>query len=169
LRRAFGRFATGVAVVGARDREGRLIGMTANSFTSVSLNPPIVLFCPARSLAGFATYATVQHFSVSILPLQTGRISNHFARSGIDKWSSVPHRIGVTGVPLLDLALTTMECEAIARHDAGDHLIVLGHVLRVELSEVTEPLVFYRSRYRQLDPLADPVQPEGEALFEGWG
>jgi flavin reductase (DIM6/NTAB) family NADH-FMN oxidoreductase RutF len=169
LRQAFGTFTTGVTVIGARRVDGALVGMTANSFTSVSLTPPLVLFCPARSLAGFDTYATVAHFSISILPRQTELVSNHFARSGIDKWKSVPHSLGATGVPLLDFALATMECEVVARHSAGDHLVVVGRVLRVEVSDAAEPLVFFRSRYRQLDAHMHPVQPEGDAPFDVWG
>lgn len=169
LRRAFGTYATGIAVIGARSADGALVGMTANSFTSVSLSPPLVLFCPARSLSSFKTYSKATHFSASILPVGADTVSNHFARSSSGKWSTVPHSMSETGMPFLDLALACFECEVVARHDAGDHLIVVGQVLRVRLTEPEEPLVFFRSRYRQLDARTQPVEPEGEPPFSVWG
>jgi flavin reductase (DIM6/NTAB) family NADH-FMN oxidoreductase RutF len=169
LRRAFGTFATGITVIGACSAHGGLVGMTVNSFTSVSLDPPLVLFCPGRSIAGFDVYANAVYFSVSILPQESYLISNHFANRGSDKWKTVPHWLGSTGAPLLERALATMECEVVARHEAGDHIIVLGRVLQLDLSDATEPLVFFRSRYRQLDPRTQPGYLEGEGSFEVWG
>lgn len=169
LRRAFGSFATGVAVIGARSAEGEVVGMTANSLTSVSISPPLVLFCPARSLIAFNVYATAQHFSVTILPKHSEWISNHFARSGVDKWKAMPHSFGLNGAPYLDDALATMECTVVDRHEAGDHLIVLGRVLRLNVSNAGEPLIFFRSRYCSLDPHVHSVEPAGSAPFEAWG
>ncbi|TAK81401.1 MAG: flavin reductase [Betaproteobacteria bacterium] len=169
LRRAFGTYATGIAVIGARGADGTLVGMTANSFTSVSLNPPLVLFCPARTLSSFKAYSTTTHFSASILPAGAEGVSNHFARSNSGKWSAVAHGTSETGMPFLDFALACFECEVVARHDAGDHLIVLGQVLQVQLADWKEPLVFFRSRYRQLDALAQPAASEEEPPFSVWG
>lgn len=169
LRRAFGSFATGVAVIGALGAGGEMAGMTVNSLTSVSISPPLILFCPARSLIAFDVYETAQNFSVSILPKQLEAISNHFARSGVDKWKAVPHSIGKNGAPYLDDALATMECAVVDRQAAGDHLIVLGRVLRLNVATPGEPLVFFRSRYRSLDQHAHSVEPGTQSPFEPWG
>lgn len=169
LRRAFGSFATGVAVVGALGPDGEMAGMTVNSLTSVSINPPLILFCPARSLIAFDVYAAAQHFSVSILPKQSEAISNHFARSGIDKWKAIPHRLSKNGAPYLVDALTFMECAVIERYPAGDHLIVLGRVVHLSVASQEEPLLFFRSRYCSLDQSAHPVEPGTQSPFEPWG
>jgi flavin reductase (DIM6/NTAB) family NADH-FMN oxidoreductase RutF len=169
LRRAFGTFATGVTVIGARSADGRLVGMTANSFTSVSLEPPLVLFCPARSLADFDAYRTARHFSVSVLPARAEGSSNRFARTKTAKWESEPHLVGKTGAPLLPGALASFECEVVARHDGGDHLIVVGRVVRLKATETGEPLVFFRSRYRALDSQARLVAPVSDPWLVVWG
>ncbi len=168
LRRAFGTFATGIAVIGARSGDGKLVGMTANSFTSVSLNPPLVLFCPARSLAAFEIYSAASHFSVSILPAHGEASSNRFARTHTAKWEAEPHLVGATGTPLLSGALANFECEVVARHDGGDHLIVVGRVVRAAATERGEPLVFFRSRYRALDSRTRIVTPVSDPAFVAW-
>jgi flavin reductase (DIM6/NTAB) family NADH-FMN oxidoreductase RutF len=169
LRRVFATFATGVTLVGARRADGGLVGMTANSFASVSLDPPLVLFCVAKSLAAFKVYAVTSHFSISILAQAARSVSGHFARTGVEKWSTVAHRLGETGVPLLADALASMECEAVARHDAGDHLIVVGRVLRVDIGDAGEPLLFFGSHYRRLDPHIPNDEADREAAFLVWG
>ena len=169
LRCAFGAFATGIAVIGARGRDGALVGMTANSFTSVSLNPPLVLFCAARSLSAFDAYCTASHFSVSVLPAHREDVSDLFARPGTGKWSSVPHVLGASGVPVLDFALASFECQVVARHDAGDHLIVVGKVLRLRMEQGEVPLIFFRSRYRELSSASRATEPQGDLPFPGWG
>jgi flavin reductase (DIM6/NTAB) family NADH-FMN oxidoreductase RutF len=168
LRRAFGIFTTGVAVIGARGADGRLVGMTANSFTSVSLEPPLVLFCPARSLTAFDVYSTARHFSVSILPAHDEGPSNRFARTNTAKWESEPYLIGKTGTPLLSAALASFECEVVARHGGGDHLIVVGRVVQLRATESGEPLVFFRSQYRTLDSHARLAAPVSDPWFVVW-
>ena len=169
LRRALGAFATGVAVIGARGPDGAMVGMTANSFTSVSLHPPLVLFCAARSLSAFDVYRDASHFSASVLPVHGEATSDHFARPGSAKWQAMPHVIGASGVPLLESAIVSFECEVVARHDAGDHLVVVGQALRLRMADAGEPLVFFRSRYRQLDATTQPVEPHAELPFLVWG
>jgi flavin reductase (DIM6/NTAB) family NADH-FMN oxidoreductase RutF len=165
LRQAFGMFATGIAVIGARAADGSLVGTTVNSFSSVSLSPPLVMFCPARSLGAFDVYQTAGHFSASVLRRDGRAVSERFARTGTGKWQGVKHSIGETGVPLLEGALATFECEVEARHEAGDHLLVLGRVLRLEVPEEADPLVFFRSYYRELAP----VGGADYATFLEWG
>jgi flavin reductase (DIM6/NTAB) family NADH-FMN oxidoreductase RutF len=168
LRRAYGGFASGVAVIGVRAADGALVGMTVNSFASVSVAPPLVMFCPARSLGAFEVYRTARHFSASVLRRDSLPVSERFARAGAGKWQGVKHRLGATGVPLLEGALATFECEVEARHDAGDHLIVVGRVLALELAERAEPLVFFRSHYRELAPIG-ATDADSTPAFHGWG
>lgn len=168
LRQAFGAYATGIAVIGARAADGSLVGTTVNSFSSVSLSPPLVMFCPARSLGAFDVYQTAGHFSASVLRRDGRAVSERFARTGTGKWQGVKHRIGETGVPLLEGALATFECEVEARHEAGDHLLVLGRVLRLEVPEEADPLVFFRSHYRELAPLGGAEAASAPA-FLAWG
>ncbi len=168
LRRAFATFATGIAVIGARGADGALVGMTVNSFASVSLSPPLVMFCPARSLGAFEVYRTARHFSASVLRQDSGAVSERFARAGTGKWQGVKHRLGAGGAPLLEGALATFECEVESRHAAGDHLIVVGRVRALEVAGNDEPLVFFRSHYRELAPLGG-VEAAREPAFLAWG
>ncbi len=168
LRQAFATFATGITVIGARSDDGALVGMTVNSFGSVSLAPPLVMFCPARSLGAFEVYRTARHFSASVLRGDSRVVSERFARTGTGKWQGVKFRLGGTGVPLLEGALATFECEVESRHDAGDHLIVVGRVLALETAGDDEPLVFFRSHYRELAPLGGAEAASAPA-FLAWG
>ncbi len=169
LKRAFGSFATGVAVIGVRCADGELVGMTVNSLTSVSMDPPLVLFCPATSLAAYQAYAEAEHFTVSILAEGSETVSNHFAKSGIDKWGTMAHSLGASGAPYLESAVGVMECSVVGRHPAGDHLIVLGRVLRLKVSTSDEPLVFFRSRYRNLGAPNEVASPASNAHLDVWG
>jgi len=170
LRRAFGNYATGVAVIGARKEDGSLVGMTVNSFTSVSLDPPLVLFCPSRTLRAVETYALAKFFSASILGTDQKRLSDLFARQGESKWESIGHDIGDTGVPLIADALASFECENHAVHEAGDHLVVLGRVRAVRLKESADPLIFFRSRYCGLSRSEHGGDLEtSQAVHLGWG
>jgi flavin reductase (DIM6/NTAB) family NADH-FMN oxidoreductase RutF len=170
LRHAFGNYATGVAVIGARSDGGTLVGMTVNSFTSVSLDPPLVLYCPARTLRAVEIYASARFFSASVLGAGQKRLSDLFARQGESKWESIGHRIGETGVPLIPDALASFECENHAVHEAGDHLVVLGHVRAVHLKESADPLIFFRSRYRGLTQSEHGGDLEtSQGVHLGWG
>ena len=169
LRRAFGAFTTGVVIVGARDGEGSLVGMTANSFTSVSLAPPLALFCPAKSLSAFGAYYSARYFSVNVLDAAQRELSERFARPGNAKWSAVAHELGANGTPLIPSALAQFECEVVQRVEAGDHAVILGRVLLARCAEHGEPLAFFRSRYRGLDSQV-PAGHTDEQLWQlGWG
>lgn len=170
LRRAFGNYATGVAVIGARTDDGKLVGMTVNSLGSVSLDPPLVLFCPARTLRAVETYASAKFFSANVLGAAQKRLSDLFARQGESKWESIGHRIGDTGVPLIPDALASFECETEAVHEAGDHLLVVGRVHAVHVNESADALIFFRSRYRGLTQSDSGSDLEtSQAVHLGWG
>ncbi|GAA2102487.1 hypothetical protein GCM10009780_52930 [Actinomadura alba] len=153
LRSALGRFATGIAVVTAMSPEGTPVGMTVNSFTSVSLDPPLVLFCVGHRSCLYPTFASAHAFGVSILRENQTAVSWRFARPGFDRFAEGEPRPGRTGVPLLRHALAAFECDEPQRIPAGDHDVIIGRVAALEFDpdDQTQPLVFYAGGYRSLN------------------
>ncbi len=153
LRRAIGHFATGVTIVSARGPDGAPWGMTANAVSSVSLEPPLVLVCLRRASRTLRIVLTHRRFALSVLGAGQESIARQFAHStkGL-AWATVPHSVGLlTGAPLIDSALATIEAEVHDTADGGDHLIVIGRVLELEHTEEhLPPLVFYRGTYASL-------------------
>jgi flavin reductase (DIM6/NTAB) family NADH-FMN oxidoreductase RutF len=147
LRDALGRFATGVTVVTTATEEGP-IGITANSFASVSLDPPLVLWSPARKSRRFPGFEAASHFAVHVLSTEQRGLAEAFARS-FDPFGAVDFAEGIGGVPLLAGCTARFECRHEARYDGGDHLIVVGEVLRLEQVDLP-PLLFHRGGYREL-------------------
>ena len=145
LRDALGCFATGVTVVTTHSDRGPL-GMTANSFASVSLDPPLVLWSPARKSLRFPAFETAPFFAIHILAEDQIALSNRFATSGDDFGGVAFHR-GDGDTPLLDGCAARFECAHSAGHDGGDHLIVVGEVLRMTCTD-KRPLLYYRGGYR---------------------
>jgi len=142
LRRVCGRFATGVAIIGACGAEGRPIGLTINSFASLSLEPPLILWSLARHSPNAGLFAPGGAFGVSILRAGQGDLARRFATPQPDKFADVPHWRCPAGVPYLDEALATLSCR-VQRADAlGDHLLIVGAVTGFSASE-GDPLVFY--------------------------
>jgi len=170
FREALGLFPTGVAVVTTTAPDGGPIGTTVSSFNSVSLAPPLVLFSVARTALAFPVWDTAERYAVNLLREEQSEISTGFARARGDKWQGVAVRPGQGGAPLLPDALACFECESFGRHDGGDHLILVGRVTGFRVSPAaSRPLVFFRGRYRQLDP--DHVidsPPEVAYLLHGW-
>lgn len=153
LRRAIGHFATGVTIVSARAGDGAPWGMTANAVSSVSLDPPLVLVCLRRESRTLHIVLTHRRFALSVLGAGQESIARQFAHSAKGlAWGSVRHSVGLlTGAPLIDSALATIEAEVHDTADGGDHLIVIGRVLELEhADEHRPPLVFYRGRYASL-------------------
>ncbi len=149
LRNALGRFATGIAVVMAQDAEGPM-GVTVNSFSSVSLDPPLILFSMARSLYSLSRFEKAEAYTVNILLEGQEDVSNTFARAGEDKFSGVEWGPGVTGAPRLHATLATFECVPYAHYDGGDHVIFVGRVVHLHAEEEGGPLLYYRGSYRLL-------------------
>lgn len=150
LRQAFGCFATGVVVITARDFDGNPIGMTVNSFSSLSLNPALLLWSIQKSSAQFDAFVEANYFNVHILRDNQEELSTQFARKDVDRFSGVEWVRDKNEVPLLEGCHAVFRCQAYRQyHDAGDHTIVVGEVLEVTLEEVA-PLVFYRGGYCQL-------------------
>lgn len=149
LRSALGRFATGVTVVTTLTPEGPL-GMTANSFASVSLDPPLVLWSPARRSQRFPAFEAASHFAIHVLGRGQMALAQRFARSGLD-FSGLATISGHGGAPLFDGCAARFECRHAAQYDGGDHLIVVGEVLRLAENDV-DPLVYHCGSYTSIAP-----------------
>jgi 4-hydroxyphenylacetate 3-hydroxylase, reductase component len=144
LRDALGRFATGVTVVTTMTSDGPL-GITANSFSSVSLMPPLVLWSPARKSQRFPAFEAASHFAIHVLSASQQALAERFSRAG-DAFDDLAFRPGHGRAPLLDGCVARFECRHAAGYDGGDHLIVVGEVLRFEEHDLP-PLLYYRGRY----------------------
>jgi len=129
LRNAFGSYMTGVTVITAMTDDGKPVGFTANSFTSVSLDPPLLLVCPAKSLSSFDVFANCKHFAVNILSEDQQNISNIFAGSKDDRFSQIDWHKDEQGNPIIDGALTHFSCKTERNLEAGDHHLLVGQVL----------------------------------------
>ena len=154
FRDALSHFATGVAIVTANSG-GHLLGSTISSFNSVSLAPPLVLFSIARSALALQLWQQVENYGVTVLAEHQSDLSNRFAKSGFDKWKDLRLDKMQNGAPLLPDWLAYFECAPYARHDGGDHEIFVGRVLdfryRPQAAEA-RPLVFFKGKYRVLEP-----------------
>lgn len=155
-REALGNFATGVTVITARDEDGTLAGVTANSFNSVSLDPPLVLWSLDRGSPSLKILENASHFCVHILAEGQNDLCMRFAKSGDDKFAGVEFTEGLGGAPILPGCLARFECRNVVHHDGGDHVIIVGEVERFATAE-GDPLIFFRG---QLGDLA-PVQKAG--------
>lgn len=151
FRSAMSCFATGITVVTAKAEDGEQLGVTANSFTSVSLEPPLVLVSLARSLLCLDKLLSAPAFAINLLACGQEELSMRFARSMGDKWMGVAHETSELGAPLLDQRLAHFECRPYARYEGGDHVILVGEVVHFESQPQAEPLVFYRGSYRRLE------------------
>ena len=149
FRRVCGTFATGITIATVLDPEGRSHGMTANSFTSVSLAPPLLLVCVDHRSKLLECFRQNTHFGINVLDQSQRHLSERFAGSGYDRFEGVEWYPGQTGVPLLPDALATIECKRVHLVTVGDHDIVIGEVVHASCRE-GEPLVYFGSKYRQL-------------------
>ena len=147
FRRALGQFATGVTVVTARASDGRKIGVTVNSFSSVSLNPPLILWSLARQAPSFADFTSCTHFAVNVLEAKQHHLSRQFSTPWPDKFAGVDFAEGKAGVPIMSGAIAQFVCRKVKQYDGGDHVIFLGEVEEYKYSD-GEPLVFHSGRYR---------------------
>lgn len=147
FRATLGQFTTGVTIVTARDGEGRLVGLTANSFNSVSLTPPLVLWSLTRQSSSMPGFLTARHYAINILAADQRPLAERFARKGIDRFDGTPWHAGLTGAPVIDGALAVFECAHSAQHDAGDHVIFVGQVLHCRRRVGVRPLVFHGGRF----------------------
>jgi flavin reductase (DIM6/NTAB) family NADH-FMN oxidoreductase RutF len=150
FRDALGLFPTGVAVVTATSPHGYKLGITVNSFVSVSLDPPLVSFNIGRSLKCFDELMRCKSFAIHILRHDQTGVSLGFGRPNDEKWRGVGRKTGVTGSPILLPHLAVFECERYADCEAGDHVIIVGHVVYFEVNVEDSALIFYRGAYHRV-------------------
>lgn len=150
LRDALGIFPTGVTVATARSSSGEPIGITVNSFTSVSLDPPLLLFCPAKSSRTHDEFIRAEAFAVNVLHIGQQPTSNRFSSRSEHRFSETSWESWTLDVPILSEASANFECRRHAVHDAGDHSIVVGEVVRARFDPWRDPLIYFRGKYRRL-------------------
>lgn len=150
LREALGCFATGVTIVTALAEDGTPIGLTANSFTSVSLDPPLLLVCIANSAGSAPALAAAARFVVNVLQIGQQPASNRFAGKGEDRFAVTEWAPGENGAPVLAGSLSAFECARHAVHEGGDHFILVGRVTRAIFEPRRDPLLYFRGKYRRL-------------------
>ncbi|MBI2527596.1 MAG: flavin reductase [Candidatus Rokubacteria bacterium] len=162
FRRVLGCFASGVTVVTAWDAAGHPTGLTASAFTSVSLNPPLVLVCVAHIAQSYPALRASERFAVNILGAHQEALSQRFATpatgDGGEKFQGIKHTPGALGLPVLEGALAQLECSTVNAYPGGDHTIFVGQVeaARCQADPGAEPLLYYRGRYGRLHPPGGP-------------
>lgn len=163
FRRALGAFATGVTIVTTKDVGGLDVGMTANSFSSVSLNPPMVLWSLAKTSSNIDAFRDASGFAVHVLAADQEDLSGRFATKGIDRFAGLELDRGETGTPLLPDCTARFECRTAFQHEGGDHVIFVGDVVTFTHSD-RRPLVFHGGRYGRL---INPDEGGPDALSDG--
>lgn len=179
LRNVLGCYATGVAVIAARTSSLEHVGVTVNSFSSLSLDPPLVQFSLVKTAGVLTHFQQAEHFSVNILSHKQEALSNMFARPSTASWDTVDHVDGKDGCALISGCLAQLECSRHDEIDGGDHRIFIGAVLRFHLLEPAHPLLFYRGRYGtyiknewDIAPTPDGTLSDftsSEPTAHGWG
>ncbi len=158
FRAALGSFATGVTVITTRAADGTPVGLTANSFNSVSLDPPMVLWSLARKSLSLPVFCACSHWVVHVLAADQEALSGRFARSGEDKFAGLKIESGTAGVPLLQGCAARFQCRGSFQHEGGDHVIFVGEVISFDRTD-RAPLVFHAGRYA-LAAQRDPAMPQ---------
>jgi flavin reductase (DIM6/NTAB) family NADH-FMN oxidoreductase RutF len=153
FRDALGMFATGVTIVTARAADGALIGVTANSFNSVSVEPPLVLWSLARTAASLPVFAEGSHYAIHILAADQKALAERFASKAVDRFAGVAYTLSAAGAPLLPGAAATFECFNRSRYIEGDHVILVGEVERCTQRLDASPLLFHGGRFYTEHPL----------------
>ncbi|NCF25209.1 MAG: flavin reductase [Gammaproteobacteria bacterium] len=147
LRRSLGRFATGVTVVTCCAADGRPCGITANSFSSVSLDPPLVLWNIAKVSNSLQAYLDAEYFAIHVLTAGQQYMAEHFARTDHTRFNGIEHRISEQGVPILPGVLARFDCRTREIHEGGDHHIIVGEV-EAHTAKDGAPLLFFGGEYR---------------------
>lgn len=163
LRQALGQFPTGVTIVTAT-HDGHPVGMTANSFSSVSLDPPLVLWSVAASSPSHDAFVAAGGFAIHFLGADHGELAMRFGKSGADKFADIAHVPGVTGAPLLQALAPVFECRTWARYPGGDHTILVGEVVRL-VPRDHDPLLFHSGKLRGIDGAPHRAPPLASHSF----
>ena len=147
FRAALGLFATGVTIITTRDAAGQPVGITANSFNSVSLAPPLVLWSLSRLAGSMPTFERGSHYAINILAADQHALAERFSGKGIDRFAGLAFREGAGGVPVLEGAVAVFECANRSQYEEGDHVIFVGQVEHCSRREGAPPLIFHGGRY----------------------
>jgi len=150
MRNALGRFATGVCIISTVTNEGEALGLTANSFASVSLDPPLVLWSLQNDSEVFNRYSSTRYYAINFLAQQQQELSARYAKKGDHVLASSHFTPGKFGAPILNEAVASLECELHATHAGGDHVIIVGKVVNMQVYEGRNPLLFFAGTYREL-------------------
>jgi flavin reductase (DIM6/NTAB) family NADH-FMN oxidoreductase RutF len=150
FRRACGRFATGVTIASVLDAQGTPHGLTVSSFTSASLDPPLILICLGHRVSVIDAFRASAHFGINVLAEDQRDLAERFARKGQDRFDGLKWRRGKTGVPLLPRVLAAIECAVRQRFTAGDHDVFVGQMVGARVA-AGAPLIHLAGRYRRLD------------------
>ena len=157
FRNTLGLFVTGVTIITCRDQAGDPVGITANSFNSVSLDPPLVLWSVGNQARSLSAFDDASHFAVHILRDDQADLSQRFAKSGTDKFSGLPVEPGLGGVPLLADCAARLECTLHAKHPAGDHVLFIAEVKHLPSDANALPLVYHGGRYAELSDKPETI------------
>jgi 3-hydroxy-9,10-secoandrosta-1,3,5(10)-triene-9,17-dione monooxygenase reductase component len=149
FRKVLGRFATGITIVTAMDG-AEPVGVAANSFTSVSIDPPLVLFCVAQTSTTWPRIQRGRRFAINILAEHQEELCRVFATKDADRFSAVEWHTGVGGSPVLHEVIAYLDCEFWATYECGDHVVVVGRVLDLGITHDTAPLLFYQGKYARI-------------------
>ena len=153
FRQALGMFATGVTIVTARTVSGSLVGLTANSFNSVSISPPLVLWSLAKSAGSMAAFSAGSHYAIHILSAHQQALAQQFASKDINRFAGVEFVLGATGAPLLAGAVASFECFNRSQYEEGDHVIFVGEVERCTHTAGAAPLLYHGGKFYAEHPL----------------
>jgi flavin reductase (DIM6/NTAB) family NADH-FMN oxidoreductase RutF len=149
LRNVMGNFATGVTIITTKDTTGKPFGLTANAFSSLSLDPPLLLICVDKKVDCYACFEETKVFGVNFLSEDQDQLSTRFATKGIEKFEGVPYTLGKLGVALLDGAVAHLECKLVSAYEGGDHTIYIGEIQNATVLS-DRPLLFFRGKYYKL-------------------
>ena len=163
FRNALGSFPTGVTIVTTADADGEPVGVTASSFNSVSLDPPMVLWSLAKSARSKADFCSSGHFAIHVLSATQEELSNRFAKSGKDKFAGVDWEGGVLGSPVLDQYVALFQCRLVHQYEGGDHVILVGEVVDYDQHD-SAPLVFHGGRYAETRSRGDGGETGGDTV-----
>lgn len=150
FRNTLGNFATGVCIIGAEPQNGKPFGMTVNSFASVSLSPPLVLWSLQNNSECFEAFEKTEMFSVNILSQAQKDMSNRYAKKGDHELAEDDFHFGSAGTPVINQAISSFECKVWARYPGGDHVIIVGEVVSMETHADSSPLLFHCGGYKTL-------------------
>jgi len=150
FRNALGMFATGVTVVTTADAAGSKYGMTANSFNSLSLDPMLVLWSIAKTSSSFDIFNQADHFAIHVLNVDQQAISDQFSSKTGDRFAGIDCLVGHGNVPLVPDCAAVFECDTEHRYDGGDHIILVGRVIKFDYRENLEPLIFHSGHYSKI-------------------